>query len=64
MCVKANIEMLLFDENNPNFSPMTHLMKVYFAHVSVSVHWYFRKMIFFEMFFYQTFGFNMFSNIY
>ena len=43
---------------------MTHFMKVYFHTCQSLFTAYFRKMLSFEMHFYQTFGFSMFSNIY
>ena len=46
------------------FSHMTHFMKVYFHINQYLFTAYFRKMISFEMHFYQTFDFSMFSNIY
>ena len=41
---------------------MTHFMKVYFHSCQYMLTAYFRKMLSFEMHFYQTFGFSMFSN--
>ena len=43
---------------------MTHFMKVYFHTCQHMLTAYFRKMLSFEMHFYQTFGFSMFSNNY
>ena len=65
MCVKANIEMLSALITS---SLMTHLMNVYFHtcqnHFYIEEYkntTYFRKMLSFEMHFYQTFGFIMFK---
>ena len=43
---------------------MTHFMKVYFHTCQYLFTAYFRKMLSFEMHFYQTSGFSMFSNNY
>ena len=43
---------------------MTHFMKVYFHTCQYMLTAYFRKMLSFEMHFYQTFGLSMFSNNY
>ena len=43
---------------------MTHFMKVYFHSCQYMLTAYFQKMLSFEMHFYQTFGFSMFSNNY
>ena len=43
---------------------MTHFMKVYFHTCQYLFTAYFRKMLSFEMHFYQAFGFSMFSNNY
>ena len=41
---------------------MTHFMKVYFHTCQYLFTAYFQEMFAFEMHFYQTFGFSMFSN--